>query len=73
MGVNSLPKTVPRQRRGCDLKPGRAAPESSTLTTWLPSHPSQISSLMYPKNQRRFGGVKLHFLLVLMTFFTVSS
>ena len=33
MGVNSLPKTVIRQRRGCDLNPGPSAPESSTLTT----------------------------------------
>jgi len=32
MGVNSLPKTVTRQRRGCDLKPGPSAPESSTIT-----------------------------------------
>jgi len=31
MGVNSLPKTVMRQRRGCDLNPGHTAPESSTL------------------------------------------
>ena len=38
MGVNSLPKTV--TRRGCDLNPGPTAPESSTLTTRLPSHPS---------------------------------
>ena len=38
MGVNSLPKTVTRQRRDCDLNPGPSAPESSTLTTWLPSH-----------------------------------
>jgi len=35
--VNSLPKTVTRQRRGCDLNPGHSAPESSTLTTRLPS------------------------------------
>jgi len=35
--VNSLPKTVTRQRRGCDLNPGSTAPESSTLTTRLPS------------------------------------
>ena len=35
MGVNSLPKTVTRQRRGCDLNPGPSAPESSTLTTRL--------------------------------------
>ena len=39
MGVNSLPKTANQQRRGCDLNPGPSAPESSTLTTRLPSHP----------------------------------
>jgi len=38
MSVNSLPKTATRQRRGCDLNPGPTAPESSTLTTRLPSH-----------------------------------
>jgi len=37
MGVNSLPKSVSRQRRGCDFNPGPSAPESSTLTTRLPS------------------------------------
>ena len=42
MGVNSLPKTVTRQRRGCDLNPGPSAPESSTLTTPLPSHPKSM-------------------------------
>ena len=41
MSVNSLPKTVTRQRHGCDLNPGAYAPESSTLTTRLPSHPRQ--------------------------------
>jgi len=40
MGVNSLPKTVTRQRRDCDLNPGPSATESSTLTTRLPSHPT---------------------------------
>ena len=30
MGVNSLPKTVIRQRRGCDVNPGPSAPESTT-------------------------------------------
>ena len=39
MGVNSLPETVTRQCRGCNLNPGPSAPESSTLTTRLPSHP----------------------------------
>jgi len=41
MGANSLPKTVIRQRRGCDLKflsPCPPEPESSTLTAPLPSH-----------------------------------
>jgi len=38
--VNSLPKTVTRQRHGCDLNSGLSALESSTLTTGLPSHPS---------------------------------
>jgi len=38
MGVNSLRKTVTRQRRDCDLNPDPSAPESSTLTTRLPSH-----------------------------------
>ena len=38
MGVNSLPKTVTRQRRGCHLNPGLSATESSMLTTRLPSH-----------------------------------
>ena len=37
MGVNILLKTVTRQRRDCDLNPGPSAPESSTLTTRLPS------------------------------------
>ena len=30
MGISSLPMTVTRQRRGCDLNPGPTAPESST-------------------------------------------
>ena len=38
MDANSLPKNVIRQRRDCDLNPGPSAPESSTLTTRLPSH-----------------------------------
>ena len=39
MGVNSLPKTVTRQRRDCNLNPGPSAPESNTLTARLPSQP----------------------------------
>ena len=44
MGVNSLPKTVTRQRRDCDLNPGPSAPEFSTLTTRLPSHPTMTGN-----------------------------
>ena len=36
--MNSLPKTVTRQRCDCDLNLGPSAPESSTLTTRLTSH-----------------------------------
>jgi len=44
MGVNSLPKTVTRQRRGCDLNPDPSALESSTLTTRLLSHHCKCTS-----------------------------
>ena len=42
MGVNSLPKTLTRQLRDCDLNPGPSVPEPSTLTTRLPSHPNSF-------------------------------
>ena len=42
IGVNSLHKTVIRQRCGCDLNPGPSVPESSTITTRLRSHPKTI-------------------------------
>jgi len=42
MCVNSLPKTVTLQRRGCNLNQGPSAPESNTQTTRLPSHPNAI-------------------------------
>ena len=44
--MNSLPKTVSRQRRGCDLSPGFTAPQSSTLTTRLPNHPADCFHLL---------------------------
>ena len=53
MGVNSLPKTVTRQRRGCDLNPGPSAPESSTLTTLLPRRNRE--RLKCGKTHRRHG------------------
>jgi len=46
MDVSNLPKTVTRQCHGCDLNPGPTAPESSTLTTQLPSHPDAYNSLL---------------------------
>ena len=65
MGLNSLPKTVTRQRRGCDLNSGLTAPESSTLTTRLPSRPTTsggkllirtLTSLLY--NTRCYFNVR---------------
>jgi len=47
MGVNSLPETVTRQRRGCDLNPGCSVPESSTRTTPLRSHPLCALACIY--------------------------
>ena len=47
MGGNSFRKTVTRQHRDCDFNPGPSAPESSTLTTRLPSHPQP---LLHPFN-----------------------
>ena len=57
MGVNSLPKTVTRQRHDCDLNPGPSAPESSMLTTRLPSHPSSIAICIshWQRNSFQFG------------------
>jgi len=52
MGVNSLPKTVTRQRRGCDLNPGPTAPESRTLTTRLYRATLEVS----PLNPARLSG-----------------
>jgi len=70
MGVSSLPKTVTRQPRDCDLNPCPSAPESGTLTTRLPSHPSYyysrfksmstryyaIASLLHSGAKNRIGG-----------------
>jgi len=53
MGVNSLPKTVTRQRRGCDLNPGPSAPDPSTLTTRLPVEPVS-QSLSRPITESRY-------------------
>ena len=55
MGVSSLPKTVTRQRRGCDLNPGPTAPESSTLTTQLPRDADQLSRILSPRRGTKFA------------------
>ena len=47
--MNSLPKTVTRQRRDCDLNPGHSVPESSTLTTRLPSHGKGVCFKVLPE------------------------
>jgi len=54
-----LPKTVTRQRRGCDLNPGLSAPESSTLTTRLASHHRQITEVYLLHRERRDLGTDL--------------
>jgi len=63
MGVNSFPKTVTLQRRGCDLTPGPTVPEASTLTTRLPSHPgyrdfrySKRDGVLFAFQRRPFSG-----------------
>ena len=63
MGVNSLPKTVTRQRSSCDLNPGPTAPESSTLTTrlltqvcWqLIMYPEHVHSLIHSLRAARIN------------------
>ena len=42
MGVNSLPKTVTRQRRDCDLNPGPSAP-SFTIKSQNP-YPNRVQT-----------------------------
>ena len=59
--MNSLPKTVTRQRRDCDLNPGPSAPESSTLTTRLPSHPTHYSRVILDiRDQRQCGQLSVN-------------
>ena len=66
MGVNSLPKTVTRQRRGCDLNPGPTAPESSTLTTRLPSHPKNVNMVIkyFLRDYTELCGVNVVFITI---------
>ena len=51
--MNSLPKTVTQQRHSCYLNPGPTVPESSTLTTWLPSHPERETCIFFHQNVGR--------------------
>ena len=57
MGVNSLPKTVIRQRRDYDLNPGPSARESSTLTTRLRSHRATLSNIKTRKGLKKITAV----------------
>jgi len=56
--VNSLPNTVTRPQ----FEPGPSAPESSTLSTRLPSHPSFADSdqLMYYLGQEEWSNYSCH-------------
>ena len=55
MGVNSLPKTVNRQRQNCDLNPSPSVPESSTLTTRLLSHAQNVQAIISVCNHSQAG------------------
>jgi len=58
--MNSLPKTVTRQHRDCDLNPGPSAPECSTLTTRLPSHPrTHIIAILHTASRDKVINVRL--------------
>ena len=48
-GTMGVPKTVTWQRRDCDLNP---APESSTLTTRLPSHPKTVTGYIFYRTSK---------------------
>jgi len=61
MGVNSLLKTVTRQRRDCDLNPDPSAPESSKVTTrrteppfpaLTPAKAGMVPDLVTPEGMR---------------------
>jgi len=57
MSVNSLPKTVTRQRRGCDLNPGPSAHESNHSATEPPSFPvSMLICCIYKTKQSWMSG-----------------
>jgi len=51
--MKCLPKTATRQRRGCDLNLGPSVPESSTLTTLLPSQPVGLPVLKLGEDRSR--------------------
>jgi len=52
--VNSLPKTVTRQRHDCDSNPCSSKPESGTLTTRLPSH---LATTVLITNSKKVRGI----------------
>jgi len=60
MGVNSLPKTVTRQRRGCDFNPGPTSPESSTLTTRLQCQPEYCLVIHGNRATAQYKGPSLY-------------
>ena len=69
--MNSLPKTVTLQRRGCDLNPCPTALESSTLTTRLPSHPYLFAVCYIYAMRGRF--IMLHVLRCIFVVFVLFA
>ena len=54
--MNSLPKTVTRQRRDCDLNPGPSAPKSSKLTIRLRAQKLVKTECVIPQTCPRTNG-----------------
>jgi len=56
MGVSSLPKTVTRQRRDCDLNPDPSAPESIQHANHSATEPPfNVILLAFAAEERRSG------------------
>ena len=71
--MNSLPKTVTRRRRSCDLNRGPSAPESSTLTTRLPSHPLHLTAPNFVAVNATFEYEFIRFFRVRFTVFVSET
>ena len=70
--MNTLPKTVARQRRDCDLNPDPSALQSSALTTRLPSRRDMGSALETTTCSSESATVLVASLLLYVVFFDLN-